>query len=144
MVWDVSFGMIWTFITYIDDFNMKWIVSIPFSHLHAFIYIVHSSRTMRNPTRRAFLMSGSKSTLLTLDTFILRPNLQTWTLLSISGMSCIMLFRRDLHHFAHLWICQLPCRIHCVNYLQVPSNIIRIHTTCVAAILCACAGPTLF
>ncbi|GBM32197.1 hypothetical protein AVEN_136740-1 [Araneus ventricosus] len=25
---------------------------------------------------------------------------------------CNVLFRRDLHHLALLWICGLPCRIH--------------------------------
>ncbi|GBM64307.1 hypothetical protein AVEN_25922-1 [Araneus ventricosus] len=51
-------------------------LSILSDHLHSFMSIVHSdglgqsSRTIRHPTRRELLPSGSRNTLLTLDTSI--------------------------------------------------------------------------
>lgn len=68
------------------------------------------SRTMWYPTCREWLPNGSRNTLLTLGTSIGHQNLQTWTLLSISGLPCNVVFRRDLHHLALLWICGLLCR----------------------------------
>ncbi|GFT45895.1 uncharacterized protein TNCV_2250391 [Trichonephila clavipes] len=53
-------------------------------------------RTMRHPTRPELLQSGSRGTLLNLDTSACDQNTQTRTLLNISGMPCNVLFREEI------------------------------------------------
>lgn len=105
---------------YLSDFEHG--VIILSDRLHPFMAVVQSdglsSRAMRQSARRDLLPSGSRNTLLTMGTSVGHINPQTRTLLSISGMPCNVLFKRDRHLLALLWICGLSRRIHGVKCLQ--------------------------
>jgi hypothetical protein len=79
----------------------------------------NSRRTMWYPTHPELLQSCFRNTLLSLNTSVSHQTSQSWTLLSISGMPCNVLFRREnLHPLVLLQIYGQPCRMHSVNSLQ--------------------------
>ncbi|GBN32895.1 hypothetical protein AVEN_215142-1 [Araneus ventricosus] len=46
------------------------------------------------------------------------PKFSDMNIIEPIWVPCNVLFRRDLHHLALLWICGLHCRIHVVENLQ--------------------------
>lgn len=123
-----------------DRWRVRYILS---NHLHPFMYIVHSNghgqfyQGNATPHTSRLLSSGSKSTIMTLDTTIGHLNPQTWRLLSISRMPCNVLLRRDIHHLTHQCICGLPCRIHVLTASRINSEISLVHITSCGTFACS-------
>ncbi|GFW43946.1 hypothetical protein TNCV_231851 [Trichonephila clavipes] len=115
-------------------------------HRQPFMSIVHSdglvgkfSRTMRNSIRPELLLSGSRSTLLNLDTSASHQNCQTGTLLNISKN---MYQKRSPPPLTltDLWTTRpdLWCQLSLV-LLQTLIESMRRRS---GALVCACGDPT--